>query len=112
MSMVTATHATIKIRHTAGLAVDYKHRLGYFNMQAGGVLVRRFAGIGRWYRQVLTIIILEFLNMVVKNILAFGIMCALAGCATKPVSNEQATPVPEKQVINSAILEKEMGQER
>lgn len=47
--------------------------------------------------------------MVVKNGLACGIMLALVGCATKPVSNEQATPVPEKQIISTALLEKRDG---
>ena len=47
--------------------------------------------------------------MVVKNGFACGIMLALVGCATKPVSNEQATPVPEKQIISTALLEKRDG---
>lgn len=37
-------------------------------------------------------------------------LCSCRLCY-KPVSNEQATPVPEKQIISNALLEKRDGTE-
>lgn len=33
----------------------------------------------------------------------------LIGCATKPVSNEEAKPVPSSQIINTSLLDKKEG---
>lgn len=39
-----------------------------------------------------------------NKIIILGIACILAGCATKPVTNEQAKDVPDKQVIDQSLL--------
>ena len=39
-----------------------------------------------------------------KRILVFTSILMVAGCATKPVTNEQAQDVPAKQVINNTLL--------
>lgn len=50
--------------------------------------------------------------MVVKNGLACGIMLALVGCATKPVSNEQATPVLKNKLSVPRYSKNETVRER
>lgn len=44
-----------------------------------------------------------------KRILVFTSILMVAGCATKPVTNEQAQDVPAKQVINNTLLVKKEG---
>lgn len=39
-----------------------------------------------------------------KKVLPLLAILFLAGCATKPVSNEAAQPVPEKQILNRDLL--------
>lgn len=43
-----------------------------------------------------------------KNIIVIC-MIALTGCATKPVTNEQAKDVPNKQIINVSLLSEKVG---
>ncbi|EJB8470256.1 hypothetical protein MW376_000283 [Citrobacter freundii] len=44
-----------------------------------------------------------------KNLLVVLALIGLSGCATKPVSNEQAKDAPAKQIINSDLLTKKDG---
>lgn len=44
-----------------------------------------------------------------KRILTLATIFMVAGCATKPVTNEQAQDVPAKQVINNTLLVKKEG---
>ena len=44
-----------------------------------------------------------------KRILVFTSILMVAGCATKPVTNEQAQDVPAKQVINNTLIVKKEG---
>ncbi|EAX8475141.1 hypothetical protein CQK57_03325 [Salmonella enterica] len=44
-----------------------------------------------------------------KMILVCAVGLVLTGCATKPVSNEDAKPVPLKQVIDASLLDKKEG---
>ena len=39
-----------------------------------------------------------------KNIFLITTIIILCGCATKPVTNEQATEVPDNQIINKTLL--------
>ncbi|ELE6461856.1 TPA: hypothetical protein NBO33_000729 [Enterobacter hormaechei] len=43
-----------------------------------------------------------------KLILVMGII-ALVGCATKPISTEQAKPAPAKQILNNTLFTKKAG---
>ena len=43
-----------------------------------------------------------------KLILVMGII-ALVGCATKPISTEQAKPAPGKQILDNTLFTKKAG---
>ncbi|WP_455648508.1 hypothetical protein [Kluyvera sp.] len=44
-----------------------------------------------------------------KRALIIASVCIIAGCATKPVTNEQAKDIPENQIINNTLLVKNDG---
>ncbi|HCM9594688.1 TPA: hypothetical protein N5O41_000927 [Enterobacter bugandensis] len=44
-----------------------------------------------------------------KRIFILASIFIIAGCATKPVTNEQAKDVPAKQIINNTLLVKKEG---
>ncbi|MFP0536052.1 hypothetical protein [Klebsiella oxytoca] len=44
-----------------------------------------------------------------KKIALALVIVAISGCATKPVTNEQAKNIPSKQILNSSFLSKKEG---
>lgn len=44
-----------------------------------------------------------------KKIVLALVIFGITGCATKPVTNEQAKNIPSKQILNSSLLSKKEG---